>query len=146
MIAHAFKSSNGHTDSVYSLILVKDGNLASGSADETIKIWKRENDQCFKTLQCHTGRIWALESKYTFDLISCSGEESIKIWNVTSGECIRTLIGHTHSNKNLLKRLFTCTRRNCVLEAESFPICVNHVFLLNNSFCVFPERRSRITK
>ena len=73
---------NGHTDQVYSLLLLK------------MTIWRVVPKT--KPLQsgiCHNARIWAIESTDTFDL--SSDDESIKIWNLTSNECIRTLLGHT---------------------------------------------------
>ena len=39
----------------------KNGYLASGSADKTIKVLKLDSDECSKTLQYHTDWVHALE-------------------------------------------------------------------------------------
>jgi hypothetical protein len=35
----------GHSSYVYSLIKLKEDEIASGSGDNTIKIWKKKDDQ-----------------------------------------------------------------------------------------------------
>ena len=40
------KTLNGHTSQVSCLLLLKDGHLAIGSWDKTIKIWEKDSGQC----------------------------------------------------------------------------------------------------
>jgi WD40 repeat protein len=68
---------------VFSLLLLPEGNIASGST--TIKIWKCVNDykdiQCIHTLKGHTGCIYTLYLVNNDYIISgCCDDESIKIW------------------------------------------------------------------
>ncbi len=44
----------GHTGSVTSLTVLKDGSLVSGSCDETINIWNAETGSIIKQLIGHT--------------------------------------------------------------------------------------------
>ena len=67
----------GHTSWILSLILLPNGDLASGSSDD-IKIWR--NGQCLKTLNGHFGRVTALVVLSNENLVSGSGYETIKIW------------------------------------------------------------------
>ena len=51
-----------HTGAVTSLMVLKDGRLASGSRDRTIKIWDLDltSPRCLLTLSGHTGFIFCL--------------------------------------------------------------------------------------
>ena len=42
------KVLNGHTDGVYSLTVLQDGTLASGSGDGTIRLWDTKTGQSTK--------------------------------------------------------------------------------------------------
>ena len=67
----------------------KAGNiLASGSWDESIKIWNVNTGKCIRTLTGHTGTVFALQLLANNTLASGSGDHSIKIWNVDNGECL----------------------------------------------------------
>ena len=56
-IGKELKTLNGHTDYVWSLTVLADNTLASGSVDKTIKIWDTEKGQLIKTLNGHTGHV-----------------------------------------------------------------------------------------
>lgn len=67
--------------------------LATGSYDNTIKIWDIETGEEIRTLQGHESGIRCLQ----FDdskLISGSIDRTLKVWNWHTGECISTLQGH----------------------------------------------------
>ncbi|KAK3354053.1 HET-R [Lasiosphaeria hispida] len=89
----------GHGRSVQSVAFSPDGQrLASGSDDETIKIWDTASGRCLETLKGH-GR--SVES-VTFSpdgqrLASGSYDKTIKIWDTASGRCLETLKGHGRS-------------------------------------------------
>ena len=80
-----------------------DGSLvASGSLDETIKIWNPHTGECIKTLKGHTNRV--ISVAFTPDdklLVSGSYDETIKIWNIETGECIKTLSNKPYANMNI---------------------------------------------
>ena len=73
---------------------MRNGQLASGSHDYTIKLWNLESRQCVQTLLGDTDRICKLRALLSGELVSCSGDSYINIWNKT--EIIRTLVGHTN--------------------------------------------------
>jgi WD40 repeat protein len=77
-----------HSNDVYSLALSPDGLiLASGSADNTTRLWNYSNPSPYlKTLCCHSNQVRAL--CFASDQIIASGslDKTIKIWNVSSGK------------------------------------------------------------
>jgi WD40 repeat protein len=72
--------------------------LASGSHDQTIRLWWADTGQCWKVLEGHTGQVssvaWYPTSSAEIDdliLASSSADETIKIWDINTGECWKTL-------------------------------------------------------
>jgi WD40 repeat protein len=90
---HANK--RGHESCVYSLVLLNNGHLASGSADKTIKIWDILCGTVKRTLNGHTDIVYKLVLLANGDLVSGSHDNTIKIWNIEEGSVKRTLIGHS---------------------------------------------------
>ena len=87
----------GHTGSVNSVALSADGQtLASGSYDETIKVWNLSTGQEVRTLTGHTDVVWSVAiSADGQTLVSGSWDQTIKVWNLSTGQEVRTLTGHT---------------------------------------------------
>jgi WD40 repeat protein len=68
--------------------------LASGSADNTVKLWNTQTGEVIKTFTGHTGRIYGV----SFDgnskmLASGSADNTVKLWDTQTGE-VKTLNGH----------------------------------------------------
>ncbi|EXA30335.1 hypothetical protein FOVG_18262 [Fusarium oxysporum f. sp. pisi HDV247] len=88
----------GHTFSVSSVVFSNDGRLiASGSYDNTVKIWNVATGEEERTLKGHTG--WVTSVVFSNDgklIASGSYDETVKIWNVATGEEECVLKGHTH--------------------------------------------------
>ncbi|MBE9180203.1 caspase family protein [Oculatella sp. LEGE 06141] len=86
----------GHSDKVYTVAISPDGQmLASGSADQTIKIWNLQTGDLIRTLKGHTGAVWSVAfSPDNQTLVSGSVDKTIKLWDLESGETTRTLAGH----------------------------------------------------
>ena len=89
--------NNGHTAPIHCLSLSQDGRiLASGSADNTIKIWDMTSGQLLRTLQGHKAPVWSVAlSQNGKTLVSGSQDQTIKIWDVESGQVRHTLTEHT---------------------------------------------------
>ena len=89
----------GHTSSVYSVSFSPDGaTLASGSRDNTIKLWDVATGENIATLIGHTD--WVLSVSFSPDgatLASGSRDNTIKLWDVATARIriLATLEGHT---------------------------------------------------
>ena len=89
----------GHTKFVISIAFSPDGmKIASGSYDETIKLWDISIGNVINTFSGHTDVIRCVAfSPDGTKLASASGyyDKTIKLWDVNSGTEIKTFIGHT---------------------------------------------------
>ena len=87
----------GHSSDVNSVAFSGDGKLlASGSDDNTIKLWNVANQQEIRTLKGHSTWVWAVAfSPDGKTLASGSADKTIKLWNLETGEEIGTLKGHS---------------------------------------------------
>ena len=74
------KTLTGHTNVVQALTVLQNGNLVSGSSDNTIKIWNPTTGALIQTLTGHTDWIWALTVLQNGNLVSGSLDNTIKIW------------------------------------------------------------------
>ncbi|XP_048240296.1 F-box protein MET30-like [Haliotis rufescens] len=83
----------GHTQSVLS-VTFDESRLASGSLDQTIKLWDIKSGELLQTLKGHTRGVWCLNFYTKHLLISGSYDSTIRIWNLRSGGTTRTLLGH----------------------------------------------------
>jgi WD40 repeat protein len=66
--------------------------IASGSHDQTIRLWDNHTGEYLKTLRGHTN--WVLSVAFSPDgktLASSSSDETIKLWDVETGDCLKTL-------------------------------------------------------
>lgn len=66
--------------------------IASGSDDNTVRIWDMATGQCLKILQGHTNVVESVAFSPSGQfIVSGSQDESIKLWNTYTGECLKTL-------------------------------------------------------
>jgi len=88
----------GHTDWVTSVSFSPDGQrIASGSYDDTIKLWDAETGEELGTLKGHTN--WVNSISFSHDgrrIVSGSEDNNVKLWDAETGEELRTLKGHTN--------------------------------------------------
>ncbi|KAI9807904.1 MAG: hypothetical protein M1825_005210 [Sarcosagium campestre] len=90
----------GHTRAVNSVAFSPDGKmLASGSVDETVKLWDARSGAVLQTLEGHAGRVRsvAFSPPDGKTLASASNDETVKLWDTGSGAVLQTLEGHTRS-------------------------------------------------
>ena len=92
------KTLMGHTKSVNSIVFNPDGRtLASGSDDETIRLWDVDTGKSEITLVGHTewGRKVSRSSPDGKTLASGGAESMILLWDMDVGKTKRRLTGHT---------------------------------------------------
>jgi len=82
-----------HTDSVYGLAILNNGNLVSGSMDNNIKIWDKNTFKLLNTLGNHTGTIFKLAVLKSGLLVSGAWDNSIIIYN--NSEIVKIINDHT---------------------------------------------------
>jgi WD40 repeat protein len=72
--------SKEHTGRINCLIQLSNGKIASGSQDNTIKIWDIEKKEAIYTLKGHTSIIWDIRELEGNKLISASDDNTSKVW------------------------------------------------------------------
>ena len=69
--------------------------LASGSDDDTIKLWDLQTGKLIKSFEGHTKIIEAIafspDGKY---IASASDDMTVELWDVAAGKEVQTLSGH----------------------------------------------------
>ncbi len=86
------RTLEGHQGAVNSVAFDPQGEtLASGSDDETVKLWEARSRKLLRTLEGHRGTIFSV----AFDpqggtLASGSGDSTVKLWEARSGKLLRT--------------------------------------------------------
>mmetsp|Transcript_24883 Transcript_24883/g.80506 ORF Transcript_24883/g.80506 Transcript_24883/m.80506 type:complete len:339 (-) Transcript_24883:161-1177(-) len=88
----------GHDASVYSLAVVDDRRLASGSNDRTAKVWDVDTGTCLSTLEGHANSVDAVaafeERDGAWHVLTGSWDKTAKLFDLRSNTCRHTLRGH----------------------------------------------------
>ena len=67
------------------MILLENGNLCSGSADQTIRIWDWKKGKCLSCKKAHNDWVKSIYQLNSQILLSGSDDRKIKIWNLNLG-------------------------------------------------------------
>ncbi len=91
------KTLKSHTEAVWATAISADGQvLASGSEDNTIKVWNVRTGQLQRTLSGHQDTVRSLAMSADGRILaSGSGDTKIKLWDLPSGKLIETFSGHS---------------------------------------------------
>jgi len=108
--------------------------LASGSTDESVKVYDLKNKKEIGTLLKHSDKITALEFFQNSHLISASADGQICIWRSKDWECIRSIKAHKECINSISihpsgKIALTCSRDRTL-----------RIWNLSNGRCAFNEK------
>ncbi|MFM6270296.1 MAG: WD40 repeat domain-containing protein, partial [Dolichospermum sp.] len=97
-IENLLQTLKGHSNWVWSVAYSPDGQtVASGSDDNTIKLWNVNTGNLLQTLKGHSELVSSVA--YSPDgqtVASGSLDKTIKLWNVNTGNLLQTLEGHSN--------------------------------------------------
>ena len=85
-----------HNDYLLKCVLSPDyAQLATTSADKTVKLWDTTSWTCTQTLAQHQRWVWdAVFSADSLYLVTASSDQSAKLWNLRTGDVLRKYVGH----------------------------------------------------
>jgi WD40 repeat protein len=91
------KTLRGHFSRVWTIAFSPNGQLlASGSDDQTIRLWNVQDGTCLMVLQGHTGGVTSVRFSPNGQMLASASEDSsIRLWSVDRGTTLKTLPGHT---------------------------------------------------
>src|SRR5215469_389768 len=91
------RTLEGHSRVIRTVSLSGDGQIvASGSDDETVRIWNAVNGRTLYTLGGHSGAMLSVSLSKDGQILASGGEDqTIQIWDVTTGTLQHMLEGHT---------------------------------------------------
>jgi WD40 repeat protein len=91
------KMAGGHTAWVRMVSFSPDGHfLASGSEDQTVRLWDVLTGKCLQILRGHTGPIQCVTFNRVGQLASGGWDGTVRLWNILTYECQLVIQAHNH--------------------------------------------------
>ena len=117
------KKAQCHTDSVFHLLMLLDGRIATSSLDHSIIIYSKSTLTPEQILKSHTAGVTWIDQLANGKLLSCSYDKSIKVWCVEGGrfKCDHTI---NQAHKDMIfsiialtnNRMATCSADNSLIK------------------------------
>ncbi|KAE8422921.1 hypothetical protein BDV36DRAFT_244323 [Aspergillus pseudocaelatus] len=88
-----------YSNSIVSLVFSPDGQIiASGSKDNTIKLWGPNTGQPLRILEGHSDSVASVVFSSDGQMLASGSYDcTIKLWDIKTGQQLRTLVGHSVS-------------------------------------------------
>ena len=146
----AIQTLKDHSLGVNCLCVLKDGRLASSSADKTIRIYNLSNFKCEAVLESHTKGVTYITQLENGCLASSSGDGKINIWKANNQgfDLVETLHGHENWVNKIIQlskgRMASCSNDytlrvwkssepyKCILSVQGNASPINSVIELRN--------------
>lgn len=96
----------GHNKTVSAVVFSPDNKwIASGSLDNSIKIWEAETGRELRVFSGHDGAVktlaWSADGKW---LVSGGNDKTVKLWNVEAGRVERSFTGYNQPVETVVFR------------------------------------------
>ncbi|KNE68343.1 hypothetical protein AMAG_13002 [Allomyces macrogynus ATCC 38327] len=90
----------GHTAQVFCVAFHPQGHLlASGSFDETVRLWNAQTGECVRILPAHSDPVSTIDFSPDGTLLaSASYDGLVRVWDVRTGLCLKTLVAAGDDN------------------------------------------------
>lgn len=105
---------NGHEKNLCALAIGLDGNLYSGSADRTIKVWSTQDGALLRTLTGHTDWVRTLAVGPEGNIYSGADDGYVRVWDGTTNELVGSIFVGGEINAVVANDtwLYTCSGRH----------------------------------
>ncbi len=95
--ADLIRTLEGHAGWIRSVAFSSDGTmLASGSYDQTVRVWEVATGEQRQLLAGHTNAVLTVAFAPDGQLVAGAGrDQTVRLWQVQTGQLFRTFLGHT---------------------------------------------------